>query len=187
MRRALQTAQHSFEHQLQLSKKNKMILDDNDSDDDENNNDKKNVQIPFVACEEWRETVNYLCDQRLPSSQLNQDFPFVNFDHIQHEHDPIWEKYEQRHGTHDQFTKVRESKDDKGLRERAESAWKFIGKRSENCIAVVSHSAFFMHIFTRPELGIVSYEDDDVEKLMTEKPFKNCEMRSLAFEVLSID
>lgn len=175
MRRALQTAQHSFEHKLQLQ----LRLDD-ETDDIQHNS-----PIPFVACEDWRETVNYLCDQRLSSNALKSSFPFVDFDHIQHEIDPIWAKYESRFGSHTMYTKGRESIDDEGLVQRATRAWEFIQKRKEHNIAVVSHSAFFMHVFTRPELGIVQYEDEDVETLMTEKSFENCEMRSVAFEVVS--
>jgi len=170
MRRALQTAQHSFEHQLSLS--------ENDS------NSSKLPPIPFVACEEWRETVNYLCDQRLSSNALQSSFPFVDFQHIQHDIDPIWSKYESQFGPHDVYTAIRESGDDEGLAQRAKLAWEFIKHRKEQNIALVSHSAFFMHVFTRPELGIVRYEDEEVEKLMTERPFENCEMRSIAFEVI---
>ncbi len=173
MRRALQTAQHSFEHILQL-------------DQPRIQEEKKveNNRIPFVACEAWRETVNYLCDQRLPLSDLRESFKNVDFDHIQHEHDPIWEKYESLHGAHDKHVTHRESGDDIGLRERATLAWDFIGQRNERNIAVVSHSAFFMHVFTRPELGVVAYADDEVECLMAYKPFENCEIRSIAFEML---
>lgn len=176
MRRALQTAQHSFEHILRLDQPNIQSTQE----------EKKveNKHIPFVACEAWRETVNYLCDQRLPLSDLRESFKHVDFDHIQHEHDPIWEKYESLHGAHDEHVTARESRDDKGLRERATLAWDFIGQRNERNIAVVSHSAFFMHIFTRPELGVVAYADDEVECLMTNKPFENCEIRSIAFEIL---
>ena len=73
--------------------------------------------------------MNYICDKRSPSSQINQDILFVNFGPTQHKHNPMWEKYEIRHGTHDKITKVRESKDYIGLRERAESSsWEFVGK-----------------------------------------------------------
>ena len=164
MRRALQTAQHSFQHVLE---------------DDLDNSEP--FPIPFIACEAWRETVNYVCDQRLPSSQLQQSFPFVNFEHIIDEIDPIWEKYESIHGTHDTYEKRRESNDDEGLRQRAKLAWDFIHSRNESCIAIVSHSAFFFHMFMRPEMGIVAYHDDHVEKYMTEW-FENCEMRSLLCE-----
>jgi hypothetical protein len=46
----------------------------------------------------------------------------------------------------------------------------------------MSHSAFFMHVFTR--LGLVQYQDEHVEELMTSSRFDNCEMRSVAFDVV---
>jgi bisphosphoglycerate-dependent phosphoglycerate mutase len=245
MRRAVQTAQYSFQHQLFSS-----IHDDNDNGDDNVDNEtKSNVEvdeevdvnvnvnlatkietttkIPFLTCEEWRETVNYVCDQRINTSQLKQEFPFIKYyndDCNNNEIDPIWKKYELIHGSLNDYTKIRESKDDIGLYNRGRKAWEFIhsitggsGSGSDigsdidsdsdsddtksmdesmnanainindgfNNIAVVSHSAFFMHMFTRPELGIVSYEDEIVKKLMTEKPFENCEMRSIAFEIVN--
>lgn len=178
MRRALQTAQHSFEHQLRLNNQN----NDNNEEDES-----LSSRIPIVACEAWRETVNYLCDKRLPTSQLCHYFPFVDFEQLiqsQHENDPIWDKYEAIYGTHDAYTKRRESVDDDGLRQRAQLAWEFLKHRPESNIAVVSHSAFFMHMFTRKEIGVVMYENEEVEKEMTERPFENCEMRSIAFEIL---
>ena len=163
MRRTLQTAYYSFEHLFESHEK---------------------IPIPFVACENWRETVNYCCDIRLPRSRLTADFPSVDFANIEHEHDPIWEYYEAKYGSLDEYQKHRESADDEGIARRARAAWKTIAERPdyEKSLAIVSHSAFFMHMFTRPELGIVSYEDDDVEKLMMEG-FENCEMRSVAIEI----
>jgi broad specificity phosphatase PhoE len=165
MRRALQTAYYSFEH-VWKNEKNIDQLED----------------VPFVACENWRETVNYVCDVRYPRSRLKNDFPYVNFDNIEHEEDPIWNYYEAKYGSLEEYTKHRESGDDEGLAKRARLAWSTIAERPENSLAVVSHSAFFMHMFTRPELGIVSYEDHEVETLMT-TGFENCEIRSVAFEI----
>ena len=177
MRRAIQTAQYSFQHQLELQP--------NYNNNNNNNKSLPTTKIPFVACEAWRETVNYLCDKRLTKTQLQQSYAFVNFDQIHHEEDPIWDKYEQLCGMHDEYTTTRESIDDVGLRQRAIQAWEFlIHERQERNIAVVSHSAFFMHMFTRKEIGAVAYADEDVESLMTAKGFENCEMRSVAFEIL---
>ena len=172
MRRALQTAYHSFEH----------ILEDNSQDIESSSKDNKET-IPFVACEHWRETVNYVCDIRIPRSQAVQDFPYADFGNIEHEDDPIWKYYEDKFGSLEKYTKTRESVDDIRLSERGKRAWRTIAQRPEQSLAVVSHSAFFFHMFTRPELGIVSYEDDAVKQLM-EDGFENCEMRSLAFEIL---
>jgi broad specificity phosphatase PhoE len=170
MRRALQTAYYSFEHHYLFK--------------DNCNNHKNDFSFPIVACENWRETVNYICDVRLTKEELMKDFPFVDFTRIEHNHDPIWKYYEDLHGSHDIYQMGRESKDDQALQKRGREAWKTIAERPshERSFAVVSHSAFFMHMFTRPELNIVSYGDDDVEKLMS-CGFQNCEMRSVAFEI----
>ena len=168
MRRALQTAYHSFEH----------LLVDNDD------KTKINNKVAFVACENWRETLNYVCDARFPLSQLRQDFPVVDFDNIQHEEDPIRKYYEATYGSFEEHTKHRESNDDEALEKRARQAWLTIAERPERSFAVVSHSAFFMHMFTRPELGIVTYGDGEVEALMVDRGFDNCEMRSVAFEIV---
>jgi len=235
MRRAIQTAKYTFEdHVWMVNHEN----NENDKDDSCSSEGKgkdadadaittrkrRNKKVPFIACEEWRETVNYLCDQRISSTQLRQDYPFVNFDYIQSIHDPIWEYYENKHGAHDAFQNIRESNDDDGLRKRARKAWEFINdismvpvvdvddadadtdegdegedldgtsnrstsRSTSTCsgfknIVVVSHSAFFMHMFTRPELGVVSYEDEEVKDLMTSTYFENCEVRSMAFEIV---
>jgi len=184
MRRALQTAHYSFEHILVDAAGGSSYSSESTSTS--TSKDCNSSSIPFVACENWRETVNYVCDARLPCSQLSNAFPSVDFSKIEHEHDPIWKYYEEKHGSMQEYQKRRESQDDESLVKRARAAWKTIAERPEHeqSFAVVSHSAFFMHMFTRPELGIVSYEDGDVEELMMEG-FANCEMRSVAFEIAS--
>eukprot|EP00557_Chaetoceros_sp_GSL56_P013350 CAMPEP_0176481804 /NCGR_PEP_ID=MMETSP0200_2-20121128/3031_1 /TAXON_ID=947934 /ORGANISM="Chaetoceros sp., Strain GSL56" /LENGTH=225 /DNA_ID=CAMNT_0017878065 /DNA_START=89 /DNA_END=762 /DNA_ORIENTATION=+ len=166
MRRAMQTAYYSFEHHF--------FNNDQHNDNNNNNNKNENNKIdlppfPIVACENWRETVNYICDVRLTKQELMKDFPFVDFTKVEHNHDPIWKYYEDLHGSHDVYQMGRESKDDQALQKRGREAWRTIADRPsyERSFAVVSHSAFFMHMFTRPELNIVSYEDDDVKELMS--------------------
>lgn len=160
MTRTLQTAQYSFQHILQ---------------------DKSEPIIPFIACEDWRETVNYLCDKRRDKQALIDDFPSVDFSQIQDDNDPIWHRYENVFGTHEQHTKHRESGDDVSLDKRARAAWKYVSSRPERKIAIVSHSAFFMHMFTR--LNVVEYEDSAMEDMMLEG-FEQCEMRSFAYELI---
>jgi len=182
MRRALQTAYHSFRHALEVEEDEH----DKKQDANDNGNNKNDTPLPFVACENWRETVNYICDARLPCSQLSSDFPYVDFDMIQHEDDPIWKYYEEKYGDNNAYVKIRESKDDESLVRRGRAAWDTISRRpdEERSIAVVSHSAFFMHMFTRPELNLVSYHDEEVEELMTGSGFENCELRSVAYEII---
>jgi len=161
--RTLQTAQHSFPH-----------LYNEDS------------SIPFIATEEWRETVNYLCDARGSKTSLVKSFPRVNFDNISHEEDPIWKHYEGKYGCYKTHTKTRESGDKIGLYQRSHNAWRTLMSRSEKNIAIVSHSAFFMHNFIcqYAELeSIVEYMDDEVKELMSSKRFDNCELRSVVVDL----
>ena len=56
---------------------------------------------------------------------------------------------------------------------------------SEKNLAICSHSAFFMHQFQPylPEMmGLISYEDKEVERLMMDRRFDNCELRTVAFQ-----
>jgi len=156
--RAIQTAQLSFDHQLSRQ------------------------PIPFIACEDWRETVNYLCDTRRPLSALKAEYPHIDFSAVPSQHDLIWEKYERIFGSHDRFTQHRESNDHAALALRVGAAWKFILNRQEKSIALVSHSALFMHMFNKLE-GVLSYGDDDVRQAMQNK-FENCEIRSMWVEAI---
>ena len=143
------------------------------------------ASVPFIAHESWRETTNFLCDSRRSISDLRKDFPLVDFDTISHEDDPIWTKYESIFGAHDEFDGLRESKDGAHLAQRAEEAWCFLASRPETNLAICGHSAFFMHQFQPylPEMmGVVSYEDEEVERLMTDRGFANCELRTVAFQ-----
>ena len=140
--------------------------------------------VPFIAHESWRETTNFLCDSRRSISDLRKDFPLVDFDAMSHEDDPIWAKYESIFGAHDEFDGLRESKDGAHLAQRAQEAWSWLASRPETNLAICGHSAFFMHQFQPylPEMmGVVSYEDEEVERLMTDRGFANCELRTVAF------
>ena len=151
------------------------------------NNEGNNCEhVPFIAYEEWRETVNFLCDSRRPRNILQKEYPHVNFDSIAHGHDPIWSYYENIFGPYSTYTSRRESEDALSLYNRVHSAWKVLLSRPERRLALVSHSAFFMHMFTPlfEELdGVVRYEDERVRKLMTNGIFENCEMRSVVVDV----
>lgn len=148
---------------------------------------KYDEEVPFVAHEEWRETVNYLCDSRRPTNVLAKIYPRVNFDHLApHDNDPIWEHYEDVYGDHTAHTSHRESDDPDSLYARAHRAWKALLERPERQLALVGHSAFFMHMFTPlfEELeGVVEYHDEDVRKMMTSEMFTNCELRSVVVDV----
>ena len=141
--------------------------------------------VSIIAHESWRETTNFLCDSRRPLSQLQNEFPCVDFDMISHEDDPIWLKYESIYGSHDEFDGLRESKDGRHLARRVREAWTWLASRPERNLAICSHSAFFMHQFQPylPEMmGLISYEDKEVERLMMDRRFDNCELRTVAFQ-----
>uniref|UniRef100_A0A7S1BWR7 Uncharacterized protein n=1 Tax=Corethron hystrix TaxID=216773 RepID=A0A7S1BWR7_9STRA len=165
-RRALQTARRSFAH----------LWDGEGGEGEE--------KIPFVAYESWRETLNFVCDARLPLARLREDFPEADFGGVRHEEDPLSEHYVNRFGPFEDYAEERESRDDEALERRVRRAWADVATRPERSVAVVSHSAFFWHMFARPELGVVVYGDDDAEALMAGRGFDNCEMRSVAFEIL---
>ena len=158
MTRAIQTAQYCFDKQI--------------------NKD----QVPFIASEEWRETVNYLCDMRRETSYLREEFPKVDFEQLKYETDPIWCYYQAIHGSQDDFDKLRELADLNSLKVRCRAALDFIVKRKETEIAVVSHSALFYHLFNSFDDSLVKFEDDAVESLMKDR-FENCEVRSIAVQV----
>jgi broad specificity phosphatase PhoE len=138
--------------------------------------------IPLVACEHWRETVNYLCDKRRDVSTLQTEFPYVDFAPLQpHDADPIWSQYDMKYGSHSRYMEHREAKDKKALKQRARKAWTALAARPEKSIAVVSHRTFYGHLFGNMEGSVVSYHNDKVKEFLTGNPFDNCELRSVAF------
>lgn len=172
--RCLETARISFPH----------LYDNTATADSDSNND--NDGVPFIAHEEWRETVNFLCDSRRTKQTLIESYPRVNFDCITHDIDPIWKHYEEKFGCYKTHTTKRESDDASALYERSQSAWKVLLERSEKNLALVGHSAFFRHNFMPyfEELeGLVEYGDEDVRKLMCSEGFENCELRSIVVDM----
>ena len=170
MARALQTARYCFEDLLFPNPSETNLIS----------------SIPIIASEDWRETVNYLCDKRHDLSIAKNEFPFVDFNGIKNEEDPIWAKYESIFGSADEHKLHRESDDFVSLEERIRGALSLISNRSETSIAVVSHSAFFIHMFNpyhEQLIGLIEYCDEDVEAMMRPK-FENCECRSVYVEIL---
>ena len=140
--------------------------------------------IPVIASEHWRETVNYLCDMRRPKRSLQKDFPHVDFSLLEHEKDPLWEKYARQYGPRHKYTDHRESIDEFALQERARAAWTLVAQRPERSIAIVSHRAFFRHMFERMEGQVLVFSDPEVKELL-QTPFSNCELRTIAMEPLT--
>lgn len=182
MTRCLETARLSFPHLYNRDDGVRSSEDRGGGDGDGG----VAASVPFVAHEEWRETVNYLCDSRRPRSTLEGLYPRVDFDRLVSDDDPIWSHYEGIFGCHVTHASHRESNDPTSLYDRAHSAWRALLDRPERNLALVGHSAFFMHMFTPlfPELeGVVVYKDEGVEKMMTESKFENCELRSVLVDV----
>jgi broad specificity phosphatase PhoE len=181
MTRCLQTARLAFPHIYGPVKTNNkyMVFDCG------NELGACGANVPFIAYEEWRETVNFLCDSRRPLHILQNEYPHVNFQFISDDRDPLWSHYEKIFGSHDSHINRRESDDPTGLYNRAHSAWRVLLDRPEKEIALVGHSAFFMHMFTPlfDELdGVVRYEDKLVRDLMTAAKFDNCELRTVVVD-----
>jgi broad specificity phosphatase PhoE len=176
----------------------------------------ENPRIPFVALESIRETVNYACDRRRPISELlslesssstclEMDANRVNFEEIQHDHDHLWDSYEQRLGS-SSSSQARESAELHRVADRARDFFTWIRDRSEQEMIVCTHSAFLrvLHSWGQPggvpwimpqlldhrhpkpdqEIPVVQYcggdDDDDAALLETylRRDYDNCELRS---------
>ncbi|KAK3271451.1 hypothetical protein CYMTET_20199 [Cymbomonas tetramitiformis] len=154
--RTVQTSIHSFPSQLQRG-------------------------VPFVALEECRETVNFTCDARRSISEIKGDFPMIDYSLLEHDHDDVWQKYEDKFGPQSAFTHERESKDHAHLQARASKFFTWIAGRAETELAVVTHSCFLWNVFAHSRLGgdLLDYERDLDLKNHMEQWFDNCEMRSV--------
>lgn len=157
--------------------------------------------LPVVAHEYIRETVNYNCDKRRSIEETAKDFPMVDFSHIPHAHDAIWESYLERFGCHETFPGHRESGEVHVVAERAKMFMEWLADREENHVVMCSHAAFsrclwnFGHEGTQAteveqihddrgedavDIPVVEFfgEDKEFAKSMQRK-FDNCELRSV--------
>jgi len=93
-----------------------------------------------------RETVNYNCDRRRHLDDV-RDCELVgglgvDFSHMDHPHDAIWDHYEERLGSHDVHTGLRESAEVHVVADRARSFFDWLMKsRDEDHVVVCSHAA----------------------------------------------
>lgn len=160
-----------------------------------------NDQIPFVAQESIRETVNYACDRRRNISELEPHFQErVCFRQITHDHDQVWESYEQRLGSSEEFDSHRESAELHVVADRAREFFVWVQQRPEQEIIVCTHSAFLRAFKNWGQSGgvpqlmeqsldqrspapeeespVVQYcGDEDFETFMR-SDYQNCELRS---------
>lgn len=136
--RCLQTALLSFPT---------LVADANNADSDTNN-------IPFVAHEAIRETVNYACDRRRSISELEPHYhERVCFRAIEHDHDELWESYVRRLGSTEEWDKHRESAELYAVADRARDFLEWVRERPEQNIVVCTHSAFLRCILSWGQSG----------------------------------
>lgn len=159
-------------------------------------------RVPFVAHSGVRETVNWNCDRRRNISDIAKDFgkDAVDFTHIPTDHDDVWEAYEKRLGTPEQWDTIRESGELHVAAERGRQFLEWLQTRPERNIVVCSHCAFLRCFwnfgvgggdvpFQPPQMNddredftnvpVVRYCGDDGFAESIRLSFENCELRSL--------
>jgi broad specificity phosphatase PhoE len=156
-------------------------------------------EIPVLAHESLRETVNYACDRRRPISQTRQEFPRVDFSHVSVEEDEIWEYYLRRLGPPSKWDSHRESAELWKVAERGRDFWKWLASRPEQHVIICTHAAFLRctmswgqhggveflmeqtlddRIDPGPDLPLLSYNGDKNLESYVRKDYGNCEVRS---------
>jgi len=113
--------------------------------------------IKWIALEELRETTGlHPCDRRSSISKTRTLFPFVNFDELTHDQDPLYDLYSGRREPDEEVMK-------RGFR-----FVQWLNSRDEQNIVIVTHSAFLKVLFHHV------FEVDDIDKVW----YENCECRS---------
>ena len=115
-------------------------------------------EIPFLALESLRETVNYQANKRRPISQIASDFSRVDFSYCQQDKDELWNHYQERLGNDNQWTMPRESAELYRVAERGRKALNELFSFPEySTMVVCSHSAFFRCILNWGQDGGVPW------------------------------
>lgn len=92
---------------------------------------------PFVSTELCRERISkYTCDWRRPRSELQVDFPAVDFSLLEGEEDQLWHRKEHWPS----------ESDAEATTARAGAFLRWLAGRPERRIAVVSHWVFLQHL-----------------------------------------
>jgi broad specificity phosphatase PhoE len=162
-----------------------------------------NRNVPIVAHEGIRETVNFNCDRRRPISEIAAEFP-IDFSHLEHSHDHIWELYARRLGDQESYPYHRESAEIYKVAERGRTFFEWLGRQPHDHIIVCSHAAVSRCIWNFGLPGHVPYlpeqlfderqhgpsgivetplveyagNDETFEKSMR-SDYDNCEIRSM--------
>lgn len=119
-----------------------------------------NPNVPILAQEAWRETVNYNCDRRRSFATISSEFPrlhgFSPLDAHRDTHDdniddPVWDTYRQRLG--DDWETHMESAELHVVADRGLQGFRLIQERCESQIVVCTHSAFLRCIVNWGQKG----------------------------------
>ena len=158
-------------------------------------------EIPMVAHESVRETVNYNCDRRRVMEEITKEHPAIDYKHMEHEHDDIWRSYEERFGCDETFTRHRESGEIHVVAERGRAFFQWLQDQPERHVVVCTHSAFLrclknfgnnpnegvLGVPLLPEqhadppsqiIPVLQYDCDAFAQEMR-RDYENCELRSL--------
>jgi broad specificity phosphatase PhoE len=161
---------------------------------------------PVMVHESIRETVNYNCDRRRSISEIQSEYPWVDYSLVTNPQDAIWEAYQARLGSADDYTSHRESAEIYRVAQRARDFFAWLVGRPETNVLVCSHAAFLRCLWNyghapeipkqvkqnldpptadtllTPVIEFVQYEDgaslsDFAQNL--QQDFENCEIRSV--------
>jgi len=146
----------------------------------------------IVAHDAIRETVNYHCDRRRNRSELQAEFPQVDFKLVQSDEDDVWQHYESWLGA--DYTHHRESSQLSRVARRGRTFCEWLTSQNAQHIVVVSHAAFLRCFWNYPDVPmapkqrledctdrdpIVQLEGDGEWQASMRTSFENCELRSV--------
>lgn len=119
-------------------------------------------RVPWIALDSLRELMANPCDRRKNISEQSINFPHVNFDHIIHDIDLLF----------DQYGKLPETGND--IVARAQEFLTILSQRPEQVVVVVTHGIFLNALFNYVLRDVIGEKSDG---------FYNCEMRSISISI----
>lgn len=119
--------------------------------------------IPWVSHEGCREELGLLVgNKRKTRSEIMQDYPDIDFSHLEHDEDVLWDTYGDRRET---------------LLEKSDRIYEFLTefvmKRPEKEIAIVSHSAYLFTLLN----AVVDIENEDLRYWFLTSEVRSMELR----------
>jgi broad specificity phosphatase PhoE len=167
-------------------------------------NKNSNKEIPIVAHESIRETVNFNCDRRRPISKVAIEYPSIDFSHIPTDHDHVWATYVDKLGCDETWTDCRDSAALHVVADRGREFFQWLRDRPEQHVAICTHSAFLRCILNfgqdghvidgvsvafQPPQTLDNREDHEVDipvvhygdktNAALQADYANCELRSM--------